>query len=148
MAADGVAGIEGERGLLFGLLLDCFQQQENLLCVRAVPAQFPSFYWRTNSNSVFAEMWLAYTVSFELVLAQWEDGDWHETRPSFIAQPVSGLLQTIKWSEQCAERKQSELIGMTAEAEVDVGALAGYIAAAPARGEEEGGELAEPQDET
>ena len=111
-------------------------------------AQFPSLYWRALANSVFAEIWLAYTTSFERVLAQWEDGDWHEARPAGLAQPFSGLLQTIKWSEQCAERKQSELIGMTAEAEVDVGALTDYIAASAKRGEEEGGELAEPPDET
>ena len=111
-------------------------------------AQFPSFYWRANKNNVFAELWLAYTTSFERVLAQWEEGDWHETRPAGLAQPLSGLMQTIKWSEQRAEQKQSELIGMTAEAKVDVGALTGYIASAPAREEEEGGELAEPPDET
>ena len=100
-------------------------------------AQFPSFYWRTSPNNVFAIMWLAYTTSFERVLAQWEEGDWHETRPAGIAQPASGLMQSILWSERCAERKQSELIGMTAEAELDVGALTGYIASAPTRGEEE-----------
>ena len=99
-------------------------------------------------SNVFAFMWVAYTTSFERVLAQWEEGDWHETRPAGLAQPCSGLMQTISWSEQCAERKQSELIGMTAEAEVDVGALTGYIASAPAREEEEGGELAKPPDET
>ena len=111
-------------------------------------AQFPSFYWPTFANSIFAELWLAYTTSFERVLAQWEEGDWHETRPAGLAQPTSGLYQTIKWSEQCAERKQSELIGMTAEAEVDMGVLTGFIASMPAREGEEGGELAEPPDET
>eukprot|EP01052_Picozoa_sp_SAG31_P057293 SAG31_NODE_16875_length_692_cov_0.863406_2_plen_119_part_00 len=112
-------------------------------------AQFPSFYLRGTSNSVFAQLWLAYTASFERVLAQWEEGDWHETRPAGIAQPASGLAQTTLWSEQCAERKQSELIGMTAEAEVDVGALTGYTTtSAPAREEEEGGELAKALDET
>ena len=102
-------------------------------------AQFPSFYWPGNANSVFADMWLAYTLSFERVLAQWEEGDWHQARPAGFAQPVSGLMQTISWSEQCAERKQSELIGMTAETTVDVGALTGFIASFPAREEEEGG---------
>ena len=124
--------------------------QDDLPCVwfALLSAQFPSFYWRAHSNSVFAEMWLAYTASFERVLAQWEEGDWHETRPAGLAQPFSGLMQTIKWSEQCAERKQSELIGMTAKVEIDMGALTDYIASASARDEEEGVELAKPPDET
>ena len=62
-------------------------------------------------------MWIAYTTALERLVAQWAEGNYGRARPAF-ALPWCAMMQTVTWSEQAGERKQAELIGMTAEAEV------------------------------
>jgi len=64
-------------------------------------------------------LWVAYQMSFEYVLDEWAQGTFTRTRPSAL-QPFAGLFQTMMWSQQQGEAKQSELVGMTDVAEVDV----------------------------
>ena len=73
--------------------------------------------WHLNETSWFSQLWGAYTLSFEGVLAQWEAGNFDQVRPG-TAQPFGGLLAAIKWSRTRGEAKQRELVGMTAYAEV------------------------------
>ena len=51
--------------------------------------------WSVLPNSAFAQMWVAYTLSFEGVLAQWEAGNFDQIRPA-NALPLSGLWAVIK----------------------------------------------------
>ena len=37
--------------------------------------------WSVLPNSAFAQMWVAYTLSFEGVLAQWEVGNFDQIQP-------------------------------------------------------------------
>ena len=62
---------------------------------------------------------MAYQMSFEYVLDEWAQGTFTRARPSAL-QPWAGLSQTMMWSQQQGEAKQSELVGMTDVAEVDV----------------------------
>ena len=71
-------------------------------------------------NSVFTSIWYSYTLSFDRILPEWADGNFSVHHPS-APQPIGGMLQTIMWSQQRAEAKQAELIGMTSVAEVDNG---------------------------
>ena len=73
---------------------------------------------QTIPNSVFTSMWYSYTLSFDRILSEWADGNFSSHHPS-APQPMGGMLQTIMWSQQRAEAKQAELIGMTSVAEVD-----------------------------
>ena len=93
--------------------------------------------WSFLSNNTFATMWLGYTSSWETVLDQWNDGNYSNIRPGSPSLPFAGFFQLIRWSEQRAEQKQAELIGMTAEAEVAMDILTGYVAAT---GSSEGGD--------
>ena len=58
--------------------------------------KFPAVSWNVHSNSVFASMFIAHTVSFEKVLAQWEENIFTAIQPN-IPLPFGGLLQTIGW---------------------------------------------------
>ena len=75
---------------------------------------------QTVTNSAFTSAWYSYTLSFVQILSEWADGNFSFHHPS-APQPIGGMLQTIMWSQQRAEAKQSELIGMTSVAEVDGG---------------------------
>ena len=70
------------------------------------------------TNSAFTSTWCCYKLSFDRILSEWADGNFSSHHPS-APQPIGGMLQTIMWSQQRAEAKQSELIGMTSVAEVD-----------------------------
>ena len=88
--------------------------------------QFPAVSWHVLSNSFFAQMWVSYTLSFEGVLAQWEAGNFDQTRPA-NAMPLGGLVAAIKWSRERGESKQSELVGMTAVADSGDVDVASYL---------------------
>jgi hypothetical protein len=81
---------------------------------------YPEMSWRSYTNSVFVQSWFTYTLSFERILAEWSDGNFESIRPS-MAQPIGALIRTVGWSQERAEAKQAELIGMTMVAEVDDG---------------------------
>ncbi len=61
--------------------------------------------WDLYTNSAFADMWLAYTCSFERVLNQWEADDFHKAGTA-SPQPLGGLFGAIGWSLRRAEEKQ------------------------------------------
>ena len=81
---------------------------------------YPEMSWRTFTNSVFFQHWFTYTLSFERILVEWSDGNFESIRPS-MAQPLGAMVRTVAWSQERAEAKQAELIGMTTVAEVDDG---------------------------
>ena len=86
--------------------------------------------WHLNETSWFSQLWGAYTLSFEGVLAQWEAGNFDQVRPG-TAQPFGGLLAAIKWSRTRGEAKQRELVGMTAYAEAGDLDLSSYLTSGP-----------------
>ena len=44
--------------------------------------QFPAITWFALANSYFAQLWVAYTVSFEGLLAPWGAGNFDQIRPA------------------------------------------------------------------
>ena len=85
--------------------------------------------WYFIGNSFFQYQWVGYTLSLEGVLAQWEAGNFDQIRPA-NALPWGGLMSAIKWSLKRGEAKQSELVGMTAVAEVGVVEMSSYLSVA------------------
>ena len=79
---------------------------------------YPEMSWRSFTNSVFVQHWFTYTLSFERILAEWSDGNFESIRPG-MAQPIGAMIRTVAWSQERAEAKQAELIGMTTVTEVD-----------------------------
>ena len=79
---------------------------------------YPKMPWKNHSNTSFVEHWYAYSQSFERVLSEWSNGNFSSSRPGF-PQPIGSMVRTLKWSQERAEAKQAELIGMTAVVEVD-----------------------------
>ena len=91
--------------------------------------QFPEIAWAFLRGSVFGEMWLGYARGWDRVLAEWDEAEnFAVVRPT-LPMPFGGLSRAMAWSRERGEAKQQELIGMTAEAEVDMG----YIASTAAR---------------
>jgi hypothetical protein len=87
--------------------------------------QFPDVPWSARSNASFGEQWTGYARSWGRVLAQWDAENFTIVRPAG-PMPFAGLQRAIDWSRTRGEAKQRELIGMTAEAEVDIAYLASY----------------------
>ena len=79
---------------------------------------YPEMSWRSATNSTFVQHWFTYTLSFERILAEWSEGNFKSIRPG-MAQPLGAMVRTVTWSQERAEAKQAELIGMTTVAEVD-----------------------------
>eukprot|EP01052_Picozoa_sp_SAG31_P032749 SAG31_NODE_3623_length_4058_cov_5.815863_3_plen_270_part_00 len=79
---------------------------------------YPEETWRSISNAYFVQYWYCYTSSFERILSEWSDGNFKSMRPG-SGQPMGGMVRTLTWSQERAETKQAELIGMTAVAELD-----------------------------
>ena len=48
---------------------------------RCLHLQFPAVPWFSVTNSLFAQHWVSYTLSFEGVLAQWEVGNFDQIQP-------------------------------------------------------------------
>jgi hypothetical protein len=89
--------------------------------------QFPGVPWHILPNYHFAEMWIAYTMSWDRVLAEWDEAEnFTVLRPTYPI-PFMGLVQAIAWSRERGEAAQQELIGMTAEAEVSLSALVSIV---------------------
>ena len=82
--------------------------------------------WHLNETSWFSQLWGAYTLSFEGVLAQWEAGNFDQIRPAEV-QPFGGLLAAILWSRTRGEAKQRELVDMTAYAEAGAINISSYL---------------------
>ena len=80
----------------------------------------------SGSNDHFAVMWVAYAMSWGHVLAEWEEAEnFAVSRPAYPI-PVGGLSQAIGWSRTRGEAAQQELIGMTAEDELDRSVFSTY----------------------
>ena len=91
--------------------------------------KFPLIPWRAGANDVFASLWITHTMSWDRVLTEWEEAEnFAALRPAYPI-PVGGLSQAIGWSRTRGEAAQQELIGMTAEAEVDMSFFSTYGAA-------------------
>lgn len=81
-------------------------------------ATFPEISWGGYTNSVFMAHWYAYTLSFERVLSEWSESNFSSVRPSH-PQPWGALFRMLGWSQEKAEARQAELIGMTSVVELD-----------------------------
>ena len=79
---------------------------------------YPDMSWRSSTNSIFIQFLYEYTVSFERILSEWSTGNFKSVRPG-MAQPIGGMIRTVAWSQDRAQAKQAELIGMTAVNEID-----------------------------
>ena len=73
---------------------------------------FPGEAWHNVSNAYHLNLWYSYTVSFERVLSEWSCGKFESVRPC-LGLPLGPLLRTLTWSQEQAEKKQAELIGMS-----------------------------------
>jgi hypothetical protein len=87
--------------------------------------QFPGVPWSSRGNASFGEQWATYAISWDRVLAEWDAEKFTILRPAGVM-AFAGLIKSINWSRKRGEAKQRELIGMTAEAEVDMAFLASY----------------------
>ena len=136
VAADPFAAIsEGYRRYVRTVLLPGVHAVAELLKAHAaviewppmewLAEQFPETLWSTRPNSSFGEQWAGYVVSWDRVMAEWEAEKFTALHPAG-SMPFGGLVHTIDWSRKRGEAKQQELIGMTAEAEVDIAILASY----------------------
>eukprot|EP01052_Picozoa_sp_SAG31_P027916 SAG31_NODE_2651_length_5296_cov_2.101770_7_plen_335_part_00 len=81
--------------------------------------KFKILPWYSLSNSFFLREWIGYTDAFENVVVGWQEGDFAQICPDFGV-PILGLMATINWAETRGESLRRELIGMTAQAEVDL----------------------------
>ena len=79
---------------------------------------FPEMSWRSYTNFIFVQHWFTYTLSFERILAEWSEANFKSIRPGAVL-PLGAMIRTVAWSQERAEAKQAELIGMTTVAEVD-----------------------------
>jgi hypothetical protein len=93
--------------------------------------QFPAISWTLVSSNIFASQWIAHTMSFEKVLAEWEEGIFTAIAPA-LPLPFSGLFQAIGWSRERGEAKQAELVGMTSVLEVNIAEITSRFANAAA----------------
>eukprot|EP01052_Picozoa_sp_SAG31_P009623 SAG31_NODE_510_length_14725_cov_2.829482_3_plen_330_part_00 len=80
--------------------------------------KFPILPWRTLPNYQFLGQWIAVTNAFEAIVTQWEDGAFDVVSPIFVL-PLNGLILTVDWSRARGESIRRELIGMTAESQVN-----------------------------
>ena len=78
---------------------------------------YPDMSWRSSTNSIFIQFLYEYTVSFERILSEWSTGNFKSVRG--MAQPIGAINRTLVWSQERAQAKQAELIGMTAVNEID-----------------------------
>ena len=69
-------------------------------------------------NSTFIQYLYEYTLSFERILSEWSDGNFKSIHPG-TGQSIGAISRTLVWSQERAEAKQAELIGMTAVNDVD-----------------------------
>ena len=67
---------------------------------------------------LFFQMWYAYTASFERVLEEWSSGNFESVHPG-AGLALGALYRTLTWSQELAEKKQAELIGMSTVVETD-----------------------------
>ena len=51
-------------------------------------------------------------------MSEWSAGDFKSVRPDG-PQPLGGLIRILTWSQERAEQKQAELIGMSTVVEMD-----------------------------
>jgi type II secretory pathway pseudopilin PulG len=79
---------------------------------------YPDISWRSSTNSIFIQVLYEHTLSFERSLVEWSDGNFKSVRPG-MAQPIGAINRTLVWSQERAQAKQAELIGMTAVNEID-----------------------------
>ena len=63
-------------------------------------------------------MWYAYTASFERVLEEWSSGNFESVHPG-EGLALGALFRMLTWSQEQAEKKQAELIGMSTVVETD-----------------------------
>jgi hypothetical protein len=87
--------------------------------------QFPDAPWSVHGNDEYGNQWNGYALSWDRVLTEWDSENFAIVRP---AGPMAfaGLWSCIAWSRTRGEAKQRELIGMTAEAEINMAAIAFY----------------------
>ena len=66
----------------------------------------------------FFQAWYGYTASFERVLEEWSSGNFESVHPG-DGLPIGPLYRTLTWSQEQAEKMQTELIGMSQVVEVN-----------------------------
>eukprot|EP01052_Picozoa_sp_SAG31_P016322 SAG31_NODE_1076_length_10037_cov_8.357818_9_plen_135_part_00 len=84
--------------------------------------KFPHVDWSVIPTNIFDFIFRAYTAAWERILAEWNAGVFIDAQPS-LASPVNGLYQCIEWSSNRGRAKQADLIGMTANSEVNMDGL-------------------------
>ena len=89
------------------------------LLPRRLQARYPREAWNLLPPSCFQDAWVAYTRSFEEVIAEWDTGELGTVLPRGHSRlPWAGLRALNDWSIKRGEARQRELVGMTAEVEI------------------------------
>lgn len=69
--------------------------------------------WENAANNIFFQEMYAYLNSWQVVLAEWDQGNLSRHRPEMLLL-LPGLRQMVAWSTQRAQEKQQQLTGMSA----------------------------------
>ena len=69
-------------------------------------------------HAVFPNVWYSYTASFERVLEEWSSGNFESVHPGY-GLALGALFRMLTWSQEQAETKQAELIGMSTVVETE-----------------------------
>ena len=90
-----------------------------VLLPRRLQARYPRESWHFMPPSSYQEAWVAYTRSFEEVIAEWDTGELGTVLPRGHSRLAFGGLRALNdWSIKRGEARQRELVGMTAEVEI------------------------------
>eukprot|EP01052_Picozoa_sp_SAG31_P023659 SAG31_NODE_1965_length_6790_cov_70.718577_1_plen_512_part_00 len=112
--------------------LSCVRKVANILHEQGASMEYPPRKWldeifdqgttetyaRSYPNFIFAVKWASYFLAFENVVRCWDEDDFKTAAP-ISEYPFGGLFQTVTWSRERAEKKELELVGMTAAAKVN-----------------------------
>ena len=86
---------------------------------------FPGEAWSVQSNMLFFQTWFCYVASFERVLEEWSSGNFESVHPG-EGLALGALYRMLTWSQEQAEKKQAELIGMSTVVETDQSLFSNY----------------------
>jgi hypothetical protein len=108
-------------------ILDAHQSVMELPPLEWCEANFPDMVWGGSSIEWIPNMARAYAALFEVVVVQWERGDFQAVRPSMLC-PLQAVRRYTKWSGAAAQQRLRHLIGMTEIVKKHVGHSTFYAA--------------------
>ena len=127
---------ESYRRYMRTVLVPQVETAANLLTAHAATIEWPPKEWLSKQfpdltlsglgRGLIGEQWIAYALLWSGVLADWDEAEKFSVVRPACPMPFAGLAQAMNWSRERGEAKQQELIGMTAEAEIDLSFLTSF----------------------